>query len=195
VMKRTPTGLIIIESKERHVLVEAMKAYFIQIGERKLFFKTIQEIRMKHITDSIELDREAEYQKEAEAESGTLTGLLNYSIMRNMVIRLPSKNKIVIGEKVAEQSQYFPPEVEDRFYRSIPSPMDDAGLPLYEYAGNPVSELRSGSYQSGVKCAYWGEPKESHLVFPGEGKALVEKLIQEETEEAFRFVFKLKEVM
>jgi len=118
VTKSTRTGLIIIQAKKRHPSVQLRKEQFIQVGEdRELWFSTIIEEQAKNLTRSLLLDKESEDYK----EKHSLLNLINHAARLNLTIRVPGS--------------FEEEETEERFNRAVPSPMDDAGLPLYEYAG------------------------------------------------------------
>lgn len=117
VTKSTRTGLIIIQAKKRHPSVQLLKEQFVQIGEKELWFSTIIEERNRDLENSLLLDRESEDYK----EKHSLLNLINHAARLNITIRVPGS--------------FEEEETEERFNRAVPSPMDNAGLPLYEYAG------------------------------------------------------------
>jgi len=151
-------GLILIQAKEAHASVQIKKDNFIEKNGFKHYISQIIKARNQQITDSILIEQESlDYQHQHD-----LINLLNFSVKQNMMIRMPKK------------SNYDAPEREDKYERDIPSPDDDAGLPLYEYAGGPNE--KSQAYGRDQKCDYWGLPRESHPPFPGEAEAFIEEL-------------------
>jgi len=135
------TKMIIIKSKDENASVKVKKENFIKFGSRIRCINSdknfgmdgLVDLQYKKLENSLLIDHESEDYQQKHA----LIDLINYSAKQNMVIRVPKG--------------YKAPEVEDKFRREIPSPMGDAGLPLYEYAGISYGDEFYQQDQKGVR--------------------------------------------